>query len=138
MDTTEERIAFLENLIREHQHNVIDSTSRIPKNKPNIQRVADAATITPKAENDCVDITAIARDFTIANPTGNPQNFDKLIIRIKDNGTARAITWGSEYVSGGPTLPATTSLSKILHLGFIYNTANSLNSWLLVAKAEQT
>lgn len=103
-----------------------------------VQSVADAATITPNADADaCVDITAIAQAFTIANATGTPQNFQKLIIRIKDNGTARAITWGSAYVAGGVALPSTSVLSKILTIGFIYNTANSLNKWQCVAAAQE-
>lgn len=103
-----------------------------------VQSVTDAATVTPDADaNDCVDITAIAQAFTIANPTGTPTNFQKLIIRIKDNGTARAITFGTAYVAGGVALPTTTVISKILTLGFIYNTANSLNKWQLVASAQE-
>lgn len=103
-----------------------------------VQSVADAATITPAADSDdCVDITAIAQAFTIANPSGTPTNFQQIIIRIKDNGTARAITWGSNFVAGGVALPSTTVLSKILTLGFIYNTANALNKWQLVASAQE-
>ena len=103
-----------------------------------VQSVADAATVTPNADSDdCVDITAIAQAFTIANPSGTPTNFQKLTIRIKDNATARAITWGNGYVAGGTALPSTTVLSKILNLGFIYNTANSLNKWQLVASAQE-
>lgn len=103
-----------------------------------VQSVADAATITPNADtNDCVDITAIAQAFTIANPTGTPTNFQRLRIRIKDNGTARAITFGSGYVAGGVPLPTTTVLSKILILGFEYDTANSLNKWRLIGSAQE-
>lgn len=103
-----------------------------------VQSVSDAATITPDADaNDCVDITAVAQAFTIANPSGTPTNFQKLIIRIKDNGTARAITWGNGYVAGGVALPSTTVLSKILNLGFQYNTANSLNKWQLIASSQE-
>ena len=103
-----------------------------------VQSVSNAATITPSADNDdAVDITAIAQTFTIANPTGTPTNFQKLLIRIKDNGTARAITWGTAYAAQGISLPSTTVLSKILTIGFIYNTANSLNKWQLVALAQE-
>lgn len=103
-----------------------------------VQSVADAATVTPNADNDdCVDITAIAQAFTIANPSGTPTNFQSLVIRIKDNGTARAFTWGNGYVAGGAPLPTTTILSKILTLGFFYNTANSLNKWQLVASSQE-
>lgn len=105
---------------------------------PRIQSVTDAATVTPNADNDdMVDITAIAQAFTIANPSGTPVNGQKLIIRIKDNGTARAISFGTGYVANGVSLPTTTVLSKILVLGFIYNTANSLNKWSLVASAQE-
>jgi len=31
------------------------------------------------------------------NLSGTPTNFQSLIIRIKDNGTARAITWGASF-----------------------------------------
>src|SRR3972149_4366324 len=66
-----------------------------------VQSVTNAATITPAGDtNDAVDITAIAQAFTIANPTGTLTNFQKLIIRIKDNGTARAITCVCIYVAG--------------------------------------
>lgn len=103
-----------------------------------VQSVSDAATVTPNADSDdCVDITAIAQAFTIANPSGTPTNFQKIIIRIKDNGTARAITWGNGYVAGGVALPTTTVLSKILNLGFMYNTANTLNKWQLIASAQE-
>ncbi len=103
-----------------------------------VQSVTDAATITPNADSDdCVDITAIAQAFTIANPSGTPTNFQTLIVRIKDNGTARAITFGSGYAAGGVALPTTTVLSKILTLGFIYNTANSLNKWQLIASSQE-
>jgi hypothetical protein len=92
----------------------------------------------PNADaNDCVDITAIAQNFTIANPSGSPVNFQKLIIRIKDNGTARTIAFGNGYTAGGVALPTTTVLSKILTLGFIYNTANTLNKWQLVSSAQE-
>lgn len=103
-----------------------------------VQSVTDAATVTPAADtNDCVDITALAQAVTIAQPTGTPTNFQKLIIRFKDNGTARAITWNAAFVAGGVALPSTTVLSKILTTGFFYNTANSLNKWQCLATAQE-
>lgn len=137
LNNIEYSIETLEYSMREHQHTAIDSTSKLKQVLPNIQRVTTASTITPTNLNDCVDVTALASAVTIANFTGTPFNFQKLIIRIKDNGTARALTWGSNYVAGGVTLPSTTILSKILTLGFIYNTANSLNKYQLVASAQE-
>jgi hypothetical protein len=104
----------------------------------NIQSVANAATVTPNADTDyMVDVTAIGQALNFVNPSGTPINGQKLLIRIKDDGTARALSFGTSYVAGGVALPTTTVLSKILLLGFVYNTANSLNKWMLIASAQE-
>lgn len=105
----------------------------------NATGTTSSATPTPTIAGpmNAYDLTAQAAAAAFANPTGTPVNFDRLIIRIKDNGTARALTWGSAYVAGGVALPSTTVLSKILTLGFIYNTANGLNKWQLVAASQE-
>lgn len=106
---------------------------------PRVTSVASSATPSPNADtDDLYDLTAQAAAAAFADPSGTPVNGQKLMIRIKDNGTARALTWGTAYVAGGVALPSTTVLSKILTLGFIYNTANSLNKWQLVASAQET
>jgi len=68
-------------------------------------------------------------------PTGTPTNGQKLIIRVKDNGTARSLAWNAIYRALGVTLPTTTVLSKTLYLGAIYNSADS--KWDVVAVAQQ-
>ena len=103
---------------------------------PRVQSVVDAATITPNsATDDAVNITAIAQNFTLANPSGTPVNFQRLSIRIKDNGVPRVISYGGAYISLGVTLPIITVATKILTLGFIYDTTSS--SWGLVALTTQ-
>ena len=57
--------------------------------------------------------------------SGTPTNFQKLIIRIKDDGTARGITWGASFANGIVALPTTTVISKVLMVGFIYDTVTS-------------
>jgi len=74
---------------------------------------------------DAVTITAQAAAITDVNVTGTPTNFQKLLFRIKDDGTARAITWGSDFEAGGVALPTTTTLSKTLLVGFIYDSVDS-------------
>ncbi len=87
-----------------------------------VQTVTDAATITPNTDtNDAVDIAAIAQTFTIANPTGTPTNLKMLVIRILDNGTGRAITFGNQYRAMGNALPTTTIANKHMILGFFWN-----------------
>lgn len=93
----------------------------------------DAATHTINADNyDEYTITAQAQAFTVAAPTGTPTEGQKLILRIKDNGTARAITWNTIFrASSDLALPTTTVLSKTLYCGFIYNATDS--KWDLIA-----
>ena len=69
------------------------------------------------------------------NLSGTPNNFDTLIIRIKDDGTARAITWGTGFEAKGVALPTTTVISKVLTVGFIYDSVTS--KWGCVASAQE-
>lgn len=96
------------------------------KVQPNVQSVASAATITPNANSDTqVSVTALAVPATIAAPSGTPSDGQSLVIRIKDNGTARALTWttGSSgaYRAVGITLPTTTVAGKTVYIGCKYN-----------------
>lgn len=103
---------------------------------PRVQSLASSSTITPNADSDdCVDVTALATNPTFAAPSGTPTNFQKLIIRIKDDSGVRTLTWNSAYTEVGETLPATTTSSKTLVLGFIYN--SNVSKWQLVAKKEE-
>lgn len=89
----------------------------------NVQTVASATTVTPTFTNDAVTITAQAAALTLANWSGTATNFWGMVIRIKDNGTARAITYGTNYAaSDGVTLPTTTTVGKTYELAFVHNT----------------
>lgn len=115
----------------------IDAALLIPP-PSRVTSTTSSATPTPNADTtDAYSLTAQAAAAAFGNPTGTPVNFQKLIIRIKDNGTARALTWGSAYVAGGVALPTTTVISKILTIGFLYNTDNALNKWQCVATAQE-
>jgi hypothetical protein len=86
------------------------------------------ATPTINTDNyDAYSITAQAEAITsmTTNLSGTPTNFQNLLIRIKDNGTARAITWGTSFQSGSATLPTTTVLSKALMVGLIYDSVDA-------------
>lgn len=91
---------------------------------------------TPTINTDTTDIftiTALAEAITsmTTNLSGTPVNGQKLIIRIKDDGTARGITWGASFASRGATLPTTTVLGKYHYVGLIYNSTVSI--WDCVA-----
>lgn len=101
---------------------------------PQLQSVADAGgTLTPVSlTNDMAIATALSQATTIAAPSGSPVQGERLVIRLKDNGTARALTWNSIYrASSDLALPTTTILSKTLYCGFIYNSTDT--KWDLVA-----
>ena len=90
-----------------------------------VQTVTSSATVTPVSTNDLVIITAQATGLTLANPTGTFTEGQALMIRIKDNATARTIAFDTNYRAIGVTLPTTTVISKTLYLGIIYNSTDS-------------
>ena len=101
---------------------------------PRVTTITSSATPTINTDNcDAVSITAQAVAITsmTSNLSGTPSNFDKLIIRIKDDGTARAISWGASFESKGVTLPTTTTAGKVSTIGFFYDTVTS--KWGCVA-----
>jgi hypothetical protein len=101
---------------------------------PRVQYIVSNASVTPLVDQyDCVEISAQSENLEITNVIGTPVNFQKLIIRIKDNGTIQPITWGTDYINTNVKLPLTTIPSKILITGFMFNTLNSLNKWQLLA-----
>ena len=89
--------------------------------------------------DNCDAVTITAQAAAIASMTtnlsGTPTNFQSLIIRIKDDGTARAITWGASFEAKGYSLPTTTVLSKVLTVGFLYDTVTS--KWGCVAVSQE-
>lgn len=104
--------------------------------KPIVNSVANANTLTPNIdENEQEVVTDLASALTIAAPTGTPSTGMKLVIRLTDNGTNRALTWNVIYRAIGITLPTTTTANKILYIGFVYNEAGS--KWDAVAVKEE-
>ena len=98
--------------------------------------VADTATLTPDiSADDQFNITAQAQALTVAAPIGTPVDGNKLMLRILDNGTSRAITWNATYTVIGTTLPTATTANKMVYVGCIYNAANS--RWDVVAVTTQ-
>lgn len=107
-----------------------------------VSSTTSTASPTPNADTDDVfALSAQAATGAFVAPSGTPTDGQGLIIRVVDNGTARSLSFASGtggYTAGGVALPSTTTTGKYLHLGFIYNTSNSLNKWMLVASANQT
>ena len=107
------------------------SSTRITKR---VYSTTTLTTLTPEISTyDIFHLTAQASAITIANhSTSTPNDGDMMLIRLLDNGTARAITFGDAYVAkAGTALPTTTTLSKNLSMLFQYN--SNLSKWNLLA-----
>lgn len=118
--------------------NLIGSGKRITNTivNPTVQETTSAATFTINADEQNTGVlTAQAAALTVANPTGTAVQGQKLVYRIKDDGTGRAITWGADFRAIGVTLPTTTTASKLLYVGCIYNTTDS--KWDVIAVKEE-
>ena len=105
---------------------------------PRVSTEVSSATPTINTDNvDAHSITAIATAITsmTTNLSGTPTDFQKLVIRVKDDGTARAITWGASFEAKGVALPTTTVISKVLTVLFIYDTVTS--KWGCVASVNE-
>jgi hypothetical protein len=92
-----------------------------------VQSVVSAATVTPNANtDDMVKITAQAAALALANPSGTPTEGQGMVIRIKDNGTARAISYDTQYRQIGVVMPLITVISKTTYIAMIYNATDSM------------
>ena len=120
---------------------LVDTTNaQTLTNKRNTRRVVtvtQSATPTMNTDNmDVASITGLAQAITsmTTNLSGTPVDGDLLIVRITDNGTARAITWGASFESSGNVgLPTTTVISTMLAVGFLWNTVTA--KWRCIALA---
>jgi len=109
------------------------------RQKQRVNTVASSAT--PSINTDTTDmftITALAVAITsmTTNLSGTPNNGQKLVIRFKDDGTGRAITWGASFASRGATLLATTTANKVSYVGLIWNSTAS--TWDCVATVTES
>lgn len=89
-----------------------------------VKTITSAATVTPSATDDVVIVSAQAAALTIANPAGTEAEGQGFLLRIKDNGTSRAITWGTAYRAVGGSLPAATVVGQWLYLPAAYNSTD--------------
>lgn len=108
--------------------------TKVPTNlvQQRTNSVTSAATITPTAAlSDVYEITALAVSATIAAPSGTPQANQKLLLKLRDNGTPQTLSWDAVYRVVETTLPTTTTANKTHYIGCIYNAADS--KWDVIA-----
>lgn len=99
---------------------------------PRVATISTTATLTPNADTqDATAVTAQAAALTIAAPIGTPTDGQQLVIRIRDNGTTRALTWNAVYVPfAAGQMATTTVINKTHYYIFWWNAATAV--WELV------
>lgn len=87
---------------------------------------------------DQFNLIGISGTVAFAKPSGNPSDGQKLMIRVKDNGTPRYVGWDTTlggFRTIGTILPSATVGGKTLYVGSIYNAADGY--WDVVAVAQE-
>jgi hypothetical protein len=120
------------------------ATTQTLTNKRITARVNSSASVTsPLAWNgnnfDMYAITAQGNSLTISADAGTPTNGQRMVFRIRDNGTPQTLAWTTGVANGfqpvGVDLPLLTLGNRTLYVGCIYNTYDE--RWDVVAVAEQ-
>lgn len=104
--------------------------------QPRLVAVTQSATPAINSDNgDIFTITGLAQAVTsfTTNLTGTPVDGQKMELRITDNGTARALTFGASFASTTVTLPTTTVISTRLRISFEWDGTASLFACIGVA-----
>lgn len=109
---------------------IADASVTLAKLENKVTTTASTATLTPTTQVQIVTAQAEAITLGVPSITG-ATNGTSLIVRIKDNGTSRAISYNAIYRAIGVTLPISTTANKTTYIGFIYNSTD--NKWDAVA-----
>lgn len=84
--------------------------------------VTSEASVTPVIDTYSVfEFQLLATPLAVNNYTGSPYDFQTIIFFFQDDGTPRAISWGTGYVDGGAGLPLITTANKITRVEFQYS-----------------
>lgn len=105
----------------------VTGTDKAASRTKRLVTIASSATPTPDADiTDIYTVTALAEAATFGAPTGTPTPGQGLIIRIKDNGTARALGWNAIYREGTDIpRPTTTVINKTMYVIYVYNSVDT-------------
>lgn len=95
------------------------------------------ATPTPVGSNwrNVYTLTALAANATFAAPSGTAEAGNMILIRYKDNGTARTLGYNAIYRAIGVTLKTTTTISKTGYFLAIFNSADT--KWDIISVGEE-
>lgn len=99
---------------------------------PRVSNIATTAALAPNVDSfDIAAVTALSQALTLSAPSGTPVDGQSLVIRIRDNGVARALTWNAAYSAYAGDLPTTTVASTFMLYNFLWSAATA--KWELLA-----
>ncbi len=102
--------------------------------EPRITVLTDAATIAVNADLTDEATVTLGGNRTMGVPSGTPEDGQKLLFRVRQDGTgSRTLAWNAIFHFGAtvPTPTLSTAINKSDYIGFIYNAANT--AWECVA-----
>lgn len=98
---------------------------------PRLQSAASGDISPDISATDYYVRTALSAACAINAPTGTPVPGNRLIFRLKDNGTARALTFNAIYRAIATAIPTTTVINKTTYVACLYNSTDT--KWDVVA-----
>jgi hypothetical protein len=103
---------------------ITDYTQTLTNKRITPRVTSSTSTVTPNADtDDQYNATSLNSTATIVNPTGTPENGQRLTLRLVSS-AGTTLTWGTGYVGMGIVLP--TILSVSTYIGCIYNSTTSM------------
>ena len=98
-----------------------------------VSNTVSTSSLTPDTDHSDFHVTALAEDCAVNAPTGTLKDGKTILIRFKDNGTIRNLSWNSIFRCIGTTLPSVTVSGKFSYVGIVYNSEDS--KWDVIATA---
>jgi hypothetical protein len=114
----------------------VTASKILARKVPVVQTLTSQASVSLNCDSyDGLKITAQAEALTFAAPTGTPSDMQTFAVRLKDNGTSKAISWNAAFVAMGVALPTATVAGKKMSFVFMYD--SDLAKWGLVSLAKE-
>jgi len=98
--------------------------------------IASTNILVPASYDTQLNVYALAEALYVDTPLGIPVASHRMIFRIRDDGTPRALSWSAAYRSLMPPMPSTTVANKLMYIGFTYNADEAL--WDLLSMVQQS
>lgn len=103
---------------------------------PRVVSTTSSGTITINSDaTDLFQLTNQTVTGAFQTPSGTPVNGQKLMIQIISTGSTPALTFSTGFAAQNVALPTVMTASGTTTIGFMYNTANSVNRWGCLASS---